>query len=74
MKSQEKSKCSNLTLSPCPICGCRVTTEVAIWGLFGQPNYMTIRHPENHCILSGVEGGWSYEDYDELVEAWNMRA
>lgn len=61
-------------LKPCPFCGCKVKLVVDIWGIHGQPNYMTVYHPENDCILSDMTGGWSSTDCDEIIGAWNRRA
>lgn len=72
-ESQEKSKSDSLTLKPCPFCGCRVKLEVDIWGILGHPDYMTVYHPENDCILSDTTGGWSSTDPNEIIEAWNRR-
>ena len=53
---------------PCPFCGCAIEIGPSCWG-----NTFAILHPDNDCILRGVESGLSYDTKEELIEVWNRR-
>lgn len=68
VRALEKARAS---LRPCPFCGCSVSLEVGVYGLWGSEDLFQVVHPENDCILSEV-ASWS-SSLDEVAEAWNTR-
>lgn len=56
----------------CPFCDCEVKLKLSIYGIHGRPDYWSIIHPENDCILSGLES-YSTDDKTALMEDWNTR-
>ena len=67
-RALEKARAS---LKPCPFCGCSVSLDIGIYGLWGSEDYYHVVHPDNDCILSEVVS-WS-SSLDEVVSAWNER-
>ena len=57
-------------LKPCPWCKCKLSIEIAIYGLWGSEDMYQIVHPENDCILSEFTS-WCTDDIEELIEEWN---
>jgi len=67
-RALEKARAS---LKPCPFCGCSVSLEIGVYGLWGSEDLFQVVHPDNDCILSEVVS-WS-SSLDEVVPAWNTR-
>lgn len=59
-------------LKPCPFCGCEVKIVIGIYGLHDVPDYYTIVHPENGCIMDEF-ACYCTNDKNDLIEDWNTR-